>query len=70
MLLRSTWLKPNSLTSKLGFQVKIIFFIGSSPDPDVQRAIDYENQFYKDIVQSSFLDHYHNNTYKAVSYLK
>lgn len=70
MLLRSTWLKPNYLTNKLEFKVKIVFFIGSSVDPDLQQAVAFENEIYRDVVQSSFLDHYHNNTYKAISYLK
>ena len=70
MTLRSSWLNPESLTSRVGLPVKVVFFLGSSNDSSIQHSILYESELYKDIVQSDFIDHYHNNTYKAMSYLQ
>ena len=34
-----------------------------------QQRVEYEHELYRDIIQPSFVDHYRNNTYKAMSFL-
>ena len=70
MLLRSSWLDKSRFAHEIKLPVKVVFFLGLSGDSSIQDSILYESELYRDIVQSDFIDHYHNNTYKAMSYLQ
>ena len=69
-MLRSSWLDPEQLSSRLELQLRVVFMMGSSVDPAEQKYAEYESEMYGDVVQYSFIDDYQNNTYKAMSYLK
>lgn len=68
--MRNTWINKAHLESGLGRRVRIVFVTGATNDSAVQDYILYENELYQDILQSDFIDHYQNNTYKALSYLR
>lgn len=69
-VLRNTWGNPLIIKDFLpeGSRVKLIFILGMQPKE--QMMIDYEAEVYEDIVQANFVDHYRNNTYKALYHMK
>ena len=67
--MRNTWLSPVYLQESLGFKIRVVFFMGTADNSTDQRRVEYEQQIYRDIVQSSFTDSYRHNTYKAMSFL-
>ena len=68
--MRNTWLSQSFLQQHTGLNTKILFFIGLADNTRDQMRIEYENEVYRDIVQSDFIDSYVNNTYKAMSFLQ
>ena len=66
---RSTWLSPSNILETLGFRSKVMFFMGVAMNSTDQQRVEYEHELYRDIIQPSFVDHYRNNTYKAMSFL-
>ena len=70
MIMRDTWLNKADLERNLKKKLKIVFVTGATNDTVVQNYIHYEKELYHDILQSNFIDHYQNNTYKALSYLR
>lgn len=68
--MRDTWINKAQLEEGLGRKVRIVFVTGATNDTTIQEYILYENELYRDILQSNFIDHYQNNTYKALSYLR
>ena len=69
-LLRHTWLKSTLLERELNLKTRVLFFVGRPVNISTQMLIQYENELYQDIVQSSFVDTYKHNTYKVMSYLR
>ena len=65
MVIRETW-----ATRTLFSDLRLVFMIGKSIDQNVMKAIEYENELYRDIVQEDFIDAYKNLTYKGVMALK
>ena len=63
-IIRETWGNPGNFHLH---KAALVFFLGISTSPPVQQMIEYESEVYNDIVQSTFIDHYHNLTYKAIS---
>ena len=47
-----------------------MFVLGLPRQKSEQLSIDYESEEYEDILQVGFVDHYHNNTYKAIYNMK
>lgn len=43
---------------------------GATNDSTAQTYLEYEQELYGDIIQSSFIDSYNNNAHKAVSYMR
>lgn len=70
MLLRNTWLNSRDLDAALGLKVKVVFVTGATLNETVQKYLEYEHELYGDIIQSSFIDSYENNTHKALSYMR
>lgn len=70
VIMRNTWLSQSFLQQHTGLSTKILFFIGLADNTRDQMRIEYENEVYRDIVQSDFIDSYINNTYKAMSFLQ
>ena len=71
-ILRHSWANPTLLHHFLpsGYKSKLVFILGLPTDQSQQSAIDYESEVYKDILQVGFVDHYRNNTYKAIYNMK
>lgn len=65
MVIRETW-----STRTLFPDLRVVFMIGKSMDKTVMKAIEYENELYRDIVQEDFIDAYKNLTYKGIMALK
>lgn len=65
MVIRETW-----ATRTLFPELRLVFMIGKSIDNNVMKAIEYENELYRDIVQEDFIDAYKNLSYKGVMALK
>lgn len=65
MVMRETW-----ATRTLFPDLRIVFMVGQTLDKNVMKAIEYENEMYRDIVQEDFIDSYKNLTYKGVMALK
>ena len=65
MVIRETW-----STRTLFPDLRLVFMIGKSMDKTVMKAIGYENELYRDIVQEDFIDAYKNLTYKGIMALK
>lgn len=72
MALRNTWGNPVVFNELLpeGQHAKLIFILGTPKDKHIQKMVDYEAEVYRDIVQVNFVDHYRNNTYKAIYHMK
>ncbi|XP_067948978.1 beta-1,3-galactosyltransferase 1-like [Watersipora subatra] len=73
MALRNTWANPEILRDFLpeGFRSKLVFVIGwPKSNESLQSSISYEAETYEDIIQANFIDHYRNNTYKAIYNMK
>lgn len=65
VVIRETW------ASRILFpELRLVFMIGQTLDKNVMKAIEYENEMYRDIVQEDFIDSYKNLTYKGVMALK
>ena len=58
-VLRRTWFKDKTV---LGKKIKYLFIVSSSPDPQVNKAIDEEAAQYNDILHMDHLDSYNNIT--------
>ena len=66
-VIRQTWGSGKQYTLK----TKVVFVMGRTDDGvDVQNALEYESDVYRDIVQEDFIDSYHNLTYKGIAALK
>ena len=65
IVIRETW-----ATRSLFSEMRLIFMMGKSLDANQMKAIQYENEIYRDIVQEDFLDSYKNLTYKGIMALK
>ena len=66
-VIRQTWGSGKYYTQK----IKVVFVMGRTNDGvEVQNALEYESDVYRDIVQEDFLDSYHNLTYKGIAALK
>lgn len=66
-VIRQTWGSGKYYTEK----IKVVFVMGRTNDSlEVQNALEYESDVYRDIVQEDFLDSYHNLTYKGIAALK
>ena len=65
VVIRETW-----ATRTLFPDLRLIFMIGKTLDKNVMKAIKYENELYRDIVQEDFIDSYKNLTYKGIMALK
>ncbi|XP_070542326.1 uncharacterized protein [Ptychodera flava] len=52
------------------FDVKTVFMVGIPHDEETQYMLQEENNYYHDIVQSTFIDSYRNLTLKTVMTLK
>jgi len=65
IVIRETW-----ATRTLFPDLRLVFMIGKSLDQNLMKAIAYENELYRDIVQEDFIDAYKNLTYKGVMALK
>ncbi|KAI0207186.1 Lactosylceramide 1,3-N-acetyl-beta-D-glucosaminyltransferase [Lamellibrachia satsuma] len=66
-VIRQTWGSRKYYTEK----IKVVFVMGRTNDGlEVQNALEYESDVYRDIVQEDFLDSYHNLTYKGIAALK
>jgi len=65
IVIRETW-----ATRTLFPDLRLVFMIGKSIDQNLMKAIAYENELYRDIVQEDFIDAYKNLTYKGVMALK
>ena len=61
--IRSTW----ASRSIFGKHLRVIFMLGSSPNPVIMRQVQFEFDTYRDIVQQTFIDAYRNLTYKGLS---
>ncbi|XP_075527611.1 beta-1,3-galactosyltransferase 5-like [Dermacentor variabilis] len=48
----------------------VVFLLGKTQDPEVQRKVFAEQGLYGDIVQGDFLDTYRNLTYKTVMLIR
>ncbi|KAF6033894.1 hypothetical protein EB796_007798 [Bugula neritina] len=72
LALRNTWANPRILQKYLpkGHQSKLIFILGLPSKSSEQTLINYEQAMYRDLVQVNFMDHYRNNTYKAIYNMK
>lgn len=72
--LRNTWTNPYHFP--VGYKAKVGFFIGTVYDKIekeallTQQKIEFENDKFHDIIQETYIDHYHNLTYKAISAVK
>ncbi|KAJ8942679.1 hypothetical protein NQ314_010001 [Rhamnusium bicolor] len=62
-VIRETWGQSEN-------NIKILFFIGMVEGYDIQNKLEDESRQYQDLVQGSFIDSYHNLTYKHVMALK
>ncbi|XP_021356282.1 beta-1,3-galactosyltransferase brn-like [Mizuhopecten yessoensis] len=64
--IRSTWGNEDSLLTNFTF--KTIFLVGEqkNANPGLQKILEHEIDYYKDILQMSFTDSYYNNTQKTV----
>ncbi|CAF1246867.1 unnamed protein product [Adineta steineri] len=65
VVIRETW-----ATRTLFPDIRLIFMIGKTLDKNLMKAIEYENEIYRDIVQEDFIDSYKNLTYKGIMALK
>ncbi|CAF1280249.1 unnamed protein product [Rotaria sordida] len=65
VVIRETW-----ATRTLFPDLRLVFMIGKTLDNNVMKAIEYENELYRDIVQEDFIDSYKNLTYKGIMALK
>jgi len=65
VVIRETW-----ATRTLFPDLRLVFMIGKSLDNNIMKAIEYENEIYRDIVQEDFIDSYKNLTYKGIMALK
>lgn len=64
--IRETW----ALYLKQQKHVKLIFFLGTQSDEEIQEKVSQENETYHDIVQEDFKDSYRNLSIKSVGALK
>lgn len=62
-VIRETWGKSEE-------NVKLLFLMGTTDDPDTEDQLRKENFLHNDLLQGSFLDSYRNLTYKHVMVLK
>lgn len=71
LTLRETWANPHSFPP--GYKAKMGFFIGAIEHVNpkisskIHQQVEFENEFYHDIIQQNYVDHYHNMSYKAIS---
>lgn len=65
-VIRKTWGNPQ--IKKYPF--KLLFTFGKLLDPKDQRQIEEENRKFGDIIQGSFIDHYHNVTLRDLMALR
>lgn len=61
--IRETWGQSDD-------DIKLLFLVGTVENAAIQEKIQEENKAHNDIMQGSFLDTYHNLTYKHVMALK
>ncbi|KAH3692421.1 beta-1,3-galactosyltransferase 1-like [Dreissena polymorpha] len=61
--LRRTWL---SYTKNNTANVRHVFLLGQTANYRLQEFVMRENEIYHDIVQETFIDSYHNLTYKTI----
>lgn len=64
-VIRETW-----APSKEDTRVRMYFLVGAVNSTDTQEQLERENTIHNDIIQGSFLDHYHNMTYKHIMAFK
>ncbi|XP_067931108.1 beta-1,3-galactosyltransferase 5-like [Watersipora subatra] len=67
-IIRNTWGNPKLLNNFLpkDFQIKLIFIVARSVMATHQLLVGYEAEMFSDILQINYIDHYRNNTYKAL----
>ena len=66
-VIRQTW----GSGKQFALKTKVVFVMGRTDDGvEVQSALEYESDVYRDIVQEDFIDSYHNLTYKGIAALK
>lgn len=68
--MRRTWMSPGFMIKNVGYKTKVVFVLGDSTDSTVNKQVIDEQSKFEDMLKSSFIDSYKNNTYKAISYLK
>ena len=62
--LRQTWGNPYNFRKR---KARIVFFLGATNNAKRQKAIKYESENFRDIVQETFIDSYRNLTLKAIA---
>ncbi|KAH8257249.1 hypothetical protein KR038_006032 [Drosophila bunnanda] len=69
-LIRSTWANRSYISQT---PLRVIFLVGAASSnytPSWQKYLDWENNYYGDMIQGNFVDAYRNMTYKHVMALK
>ena len=66
-LLRQTWARKDRFAD---FTSRLVFFMGTTDNQEVQHKLLNESNLYRDIVQEDFKDTYRNLTYKGLAALK
>ncbi|XP_074597538.1 beta-1,3-galactosyltransferase 5-like [Brevipalpus obovatus] len=66
-VIRETW---GSLTNVSHYQIRKVFLVGLTNDPQSQSKLIVENNAHHDIIQGNFIDSYRNMTYKHIMGLK
>lgn len=65
--LRRSWANYKLLVSQ---NTTLLFFMGQSHSPQVNKAVIKESELYHDIIQEDYIDSYRNMTYKFMSVIK
>ena len=66
MAIRKTWANSSLFSN----QIKAVFLLGTSTDPELNETIKNENDLHHDIVQENFIDNYYNLTTKVIMGMK
>ncbi|XP_077017279.1 lactosylceramide 1,3-N-acetyl-beta-D-glucosaminyltransferase [Tamandua tetradactyla] len=68
--IRKTWGNEKYVWSQLNANIKTLFALGTPSNPlkreELQRALDWEDQMYSDIIQQDFVDSFYNLTLKLL----
>ncbi|OTF77265.1 galactosyltransferase-like protein [Euroglyphus maynei] len=71
-IIRETWGRINTIdfNEQQKANINYVFILGATNSTKLQNHVNEESEIYHDIVQSNFIDHYQNLTYKHVSGLR